>query len=711
MPPRLNRLPSFLSVVLCLSGLASPSQAQPSGLPPEFVSVSQSTSQVRPEDVALFGAVASDPQSSPLTFTWSASDGWLDAPTHGANTSEVSWRPPLCLAPGSAPVSVTATNALGHSATASFAIDVQRDLAEDRQGDFRPMELGLDSVLLTEHTPPQLRLNHHRPSLNGEHILFATERQLSASFVSEQSEASHSLGWLYYDDLVSRGYIDTRGTPWDSSDDVLRDANANGVADLHEDLYNLAPPSGGQARPYVGGTRRCVRTFVSGGLLYSQPELALNSTCSSAFAAGQSLADARPGKTHLFHTTDVVGAFSTTLPGSGFSDGGLYARIPNLLEPAASANGFKGLGRLGFLLADDDDDLTVHNRLGAVTDVSDFWDGIPDYDTSAYDGTGLPRTTNPDPGISDQDRTVDLGWVEGRKEIVLFLVVHDSTPHEPEAGMVYPCLRKAADGRCTLHLKTSTSVFFSKSRWNLDPDVVGTPVAQRNMGCDYQPSCDPDAPGQYSCTLNGTTQRMCGWLEPDSHDQLSSPAHGQLVLPMAATEASHPVSGGTPHLLIGTPGTATSQWILGFEDVSGGGDRDFNDVVFRLHTTGTGGTVRSSVLTAEVHPELADVCDVSRVRFRAEEYLQPACGTPVSPLITYFVASDCRVCSQGLCTANVTPSWVPVPLSAGQNEAVVDLTPFQGFQLCWKAQLHSPDSQCAPTILDVDLGYELTPAP
>ncbi|MCP3138434.1 DUF4114 domain-containing protein [Pyxidicoccus xibeiensis] len=709
----MNRLPSLLSTVVCLSIPASRSEAQ---LPPELVSVSQSASQVRPEGSALFGAVASDPQGSPLTFTWSASAGWLGTPTQGADTSEVSWSPPLCLASGSAPVSVTATNALGLSATASFAIDVQRDLGEDRQRDFHPMELSLDdNVMLTADSPPKLRLNHNLTPLSMERIMFPTARQLSVSFVSEQSEASHSLGWLYYDDLVSLGYIDTRYTPWDSSDDVLRDANANGIADLHEDLYNLAPPSGPQARPYIGNARRCSqRTFVSGGFQYSQPELALNSICNNAFAPAQSLADARPGRSHLFHTVDVVGAFSTTTPGTGFSDGGLYPRIPNLLEPAAAANGFKGVGRLSFLLADDDDDMTVFNRLAPVTDASYLWDGIPDYDVSAYDGTGLLRATNPDPGISDLDRTVDLGWVEAYREIVFFLVVQNSIPHDPEYGEVYPCLRKAADGRCTLHLKTSTSVFFSKSRWNLDPDVIGTQVPQRNMGCGFNPGCNPAAPGAYSCTLNGSTQRRCGWLEPMTLGQLGSPDHGQLVLPKEATAAPVPVSGGTPHLMLGAPSTAHGQWILGFEDVSGGGDRDFNDVVFRLQATASGGTVRSSSLNAE-SPYVADLCHVSRVRFRAldfaMEYVPSACGTPASPLITYFVASDCRVCLQDVCTVNPTPTWVQVPLTAGQNEAVVDLTSHQGSQLCWRADLRSPSEFCAPTILDVDIGYALTPAP
>ncbi len=712
MHPRMNRLPWSLSAVVCLSILAPRSEAQ---LPPELVSVSQSAAQVRPEDSAQFGVVASDPQGGALTFNWSASSGLLGTPTHGVNTSEVSWSPPLCLATGSAPVSFTATNMLGLSTSAEFSIDVQRDLGEDRQGDFRPMELSLENVALSNDMPPKLHLHTNLRVPDAERILFMNDRRLSVSFVSEQSDASHSLGWLYYDDLVTRGYVDTRYTPWDTSDDVLRDANANGIADLHEDLYNLSPPSGFQARPYIGNARRCSpRTFVSGGFQYSQPELALNSTCASTFAAGQSLADARPGMTHLLNTVDVVGAFSTTNPGTGFSDGGLYPRIPNLLEPAASANGFKGVGKVAFLLADDDGDQAVFNRLGAVSDVSFLEDGIPDYDVSAYDATGLPRATNPNPGISAQDRTVDLGWVEGGREIVFFLVVQASVPHDPEYGLVYPCLRKASDGRCTLHLKTSTSVFFSQSRWNLDPDVVGTPVAQRNMGCQYHPACNPVLPGAYSCPVTNPSQRLCGWLEPETLSRLDSEAHGQLGLPMVRTGPQAPVSGGTPHVMLGAPYTSPDQWILGFEDVNGGDDRDFNDVVFRLQGTGIGGSVRSTVLNAE-SPSVAGLCNVSRVRFRAEdfavEHLPSVCGTPASPLVSYFVAADCRVCDPSSCSANPTPTWVPVTFAAGQNEAVVDLTAHQGSQLCWRADLTSPHEACVPTILNVDVGYELTPAP
>lgn len=693
-------------VLLCvLSG----SSASASPLPPEIVSTSQSSQQVPARGSTQLGVTASDPQGSALTFTWSSIAGALGTPVHGPDTSQVSWTAPDCLAPGSLPVRLTVTNAHGLTANAAFAFTLASDLYADRQPPFTTGQLQLRNVTLT--SSGTLAYQRFMPALSSEKILFPEDQRLSLSFVRERAWASHSLGWLYYDDLVARGYVDTRGTP-DSSDDTLVDANANGITDLHEDLYNLAPPSGAQARPYVGTGRRCARTFTSGGVTYSQPDLALNSTCASAFMAGQFLQDARPDQNGNYIPVDVLGAPSTQPPGTGFSDRGLYARIPNLLEPADAANGHMGLGKLVFLLTDDDEDRSTYKELGPVADMSSAYeDGLPDYDVSAYDATGLPRPYNPDPGLTGADRTVDLGIVQGGREMVFFLVTHFDDTHEPQFnGTVYPCLRKAPDGRCTLHLRTSTSVFFSKSQWNLDQDPRGTPVvAERNMGCASDDRCDPYAPYSYACTVAGTTQRLCGWLDPVALYLLGQPAYGSLVLPREAVSVPAPGHANMPHVSLGAPSTASGSWLLAFEDLNGGGNRSFADVVFLLRAEGGTGAVRSPVLN-DSSPAAASSCNISRVRFRKEDSFHLSCGSQ-SPFIRYAVATDCRLCSGDSCQVNPTPTWHPVPLGAGTGETLLDVSTSPGSQLCWKADLTAPTPACQLSISNVDVGYELTPAP
>ncbi|NTX08394.1 DUF4114 domain-containing protein [Myxococcus sp. CA040A] len=677
--------------------------------PPLILGSSQSQSVVPSRGTARLVVRARDPQGGRINFTWTATMGELSTQLNGEDSSEITWTAPDCIIPGSAPVKVTVTNAQGLSSEVDFSFQVGPTLNDDHQPPFAEGQFqSLDNVSLLSNSA----LNYPEPLLSvfgGELMMFASDVELSLSFLSTDALASHSLGWMYYDDLIARGYVDTRGTPEYSGDDFLSDANNNGITDLHEDIYNLAPPSGFHAsRPYIGTTRRCSQPFLSVNGFLSQPELAMDRTCNPVFSPDVLLADARPGQTNNLIPVDVVGALAVAqTPSTGFSDGGLFARIPNLLEPAAPANANMGLGHLAFLLTDDDPNRTTFKQLGPVQDRSEsFEDGLPDYDTSAYTPDGVLRTTNPDPGITPADRTVKLGRIQAGREIVFFLITYYDATHDPNGdGTVYPCLMKAIDGRCSLHLKTSTSVFFSKPGWNLDQDARGTsPVAQYNLGCARDPRCNPIRPMDYTCPDASTSQPLCGWLQETSHDLLGTPAYGNLVLPKARSWVPKVSNGNMPHFQVQAVTTSPGNWILGIEDLNGGGDRDFTNVVLLLQATRVPGNVRSNVIS----PALDGQCAISRLRVRKTDWAPLECQQSASNFgIAYAVASDCNVCANGSCQTNPAPTWLNVPFEPGQNEAVMSLPPSGGSQLCWKARLTHPNFWCPLVISNVDIGYEL----
>src|SRR5215217_2829467 len=681
--------------------------------PPLILSVGQSQTLLPSRGTAQLMAMARDPQGGRLVFNWTASLGELGTPLHGEGISEVTWTAPDCIIPGSFPVKVTVTNAQGLSAEMDFSFHVGPTIHDNHQPPFAQDSFEpLQNMFLT--SDGTLRYPQPVPfTLSAERIVSPTDQEVSLTFLSRNALASHSMGWLYYDDVVARGYVDTKGTP-DSSDDTLVDTNGNGITDFHEDLYNLAPTGGPQARPYVGRTRRCARPFDSGGFVYSTPDLAMNSGCSAAFSRDVSLDDARPGRTDELIRTDVVGSLalsSTAPPGSGFSDGGLFPRIPNLLEPAATENGDKGLGNLAFLLTDDDSDRTSFKRLGPVEDRSEVsGDGLPDYDVSAYTPSGLLRATNPDPGMTAFDRTVKLGVIQGGREIVFFLIAYYDSTHLPNVdGTVFPCLKKAVDGRCTLHLKTSTSVFFSKSRWNLDQDSRGsTPVAEHNMGCVADTQCNPSAPYNASaCPLYTPGQRLCGWLDWSAHDLLRSPACGNVTLPKDYSGVPAASHGNMPHMEGGSMTTLPGTWLLGFEDLNGGGDRDFANVVFLLQSRPVTGLVRSHVIS-DIPPTLDSHCAISRVRIHKAEGGLLSCQTnPPGNQFSYAIATDCRACTEEACVRNPSPTWRPMSFVGGRPEAILDLSPASGTQLCWKATVNTSDPNCQPEIFYLDVGYEL----
>ncbi len=619
-------------------------------------------------------------------------------------------------------------------------------LDQNKQPEFSDenLEIQESSVLITDESPARLQLNTNLTALNPERIFFPFDQNVTISYVFESAGASHSLGYMYMDDLRNRGYVDANGN--------LLDTNNNGILDLHEDLFNLAPRNHPKSRPYIGQTRRCTRAFTSGGETYSEPELAMNGSCGATFEGPIRLADARPGLGGEWNRTDQIGAFasSSNNTGGAFSDGGLFPHLPNLLEPPSDENGNMGLGRMVFLLADDDSGRITYGNLAPVRDEGDFSEGIPDYDVSAYDPRGLRRSTNPDNGITAYDRTVDLGMIQGGKEIVFFLVVYYQSNHGPREGYVFPCLKQDPDGRCALHLRTSINVFFSKAAWNLDQNPEGgNIVAERNIGCQYEEGCNRDNPAStpnQACRVQGTNEYLCGWLEGPSSEwgtTLYRLAHddlfGNLVMPMEKVTIPRPpgTRNPMPHVIVGAPTTDPFRWILGFEDIPGGGDRDFNDVVFVINKQ-NGGSIRSATVSGDLSPDIANDFVITKVRFKRQDDYAPqprscaggppcfseeipgACTPPDGPrpTITYSLAVDCRVCAPNPdtgameCTPNPEPpTWFPVNFpdtTPPTQEVELDILAmgFTGSQLCWKVDITSPNELCRPIIDDVEVGYQ-----
>lgn len=600
-------------------------------------------------------------------------------------------------------------------ALANAPVALCRDsLGEDRQLPFVP-GLFSETSGIAFRADNSLQLDTNLTRLNPERIYFPFDQHVTISYVYESAGASHVLGYVYYDDLVAKGYIDTRGT-LDSLDDTLRDTNLNGILDLHEDLFNVTPTSDAPVpgtnppvryrRDYVGPERRCGTRFMVNGIEHFQPDLVMDDGCNSIVDTG---------------ATNPPRLQSS---GSGGSDRGLFPTIPNLLEPPHPSNNNMGVGKLVFLLADDDGDRDVSGNRAPVADSSNRNDGVPDYDVSAYDSTGQLRAVNPDPGISERDRTVDLGIIPGGKEVVFFIVVYWG------AGDV--CLRlDESTGNCTLNLNTPINVYFSKSSWNLDLNTSGASVvAERNIGCHYDSGCSSGAHSS-ACEVVGTSDRLCGWLDQATLDRLRTPAYNQLNMPRERGQVVRSVTAPRrlPHVLVGAPSTDPFRWILGFEDLPGGGDRDFNDVVFTINKQ-NGGMARSSVVTTNIAAGLANDFTVTKVRFARYDNMAPGfgrgCSNPpcwyesvpgacsrgnASPDIRYFLAVDCQLCSGGGCTPNPSPSWRRIQFpntTPPTHEVEVDMLELGlvGSQLCWKAEIISPNEFCQPEVHNVNVGYQ-----
>src|SRR5687768_8029881 len=96
----------------------------------------------------------------------------------------------------------TGTGGTGADAGAprSLCIDTT---GQDKQPDFS-QDAGIPSaIIVTNDSPPKLRLNTNLNRLDPERIILPFEQNLDALIVDDQAGngASHTLGWFYYDAL------------------------------------------------------------------------------------------------------------------------------------------------------------------------------------------------------------------------------------------------------------------------------------------------------------------------------------------------------------------------------------------------------------------------------------------------------------------------------------------------------------------------------
>ncbi|HYO54621.1 fibrinogen-like YCDxxxxGGGW domain-containing protein [Archangium sp.] len=93
--------------------------------PPHFINFYQSATSTTPGQTVAFDVTAMDPQSSSLSFAWTANTGSLATAQNTASTSRVVWTAPSCTAPGETPtVTATVTNAFGLVSSTAFTLSV-----------------------------------------------------------------------------------------------------------------------------------------------------------------------------------------------------------------------------------------------------------------------------------------------------------------------------------------------------------------------------------------------------------------------------------------------------------------------------------------------------------------------------------------------------------------------------------------------------------
>ena len=358
-----------------------------------------------------------------------------------------------------------------------------------------------------------------------------------------------------------------------------------------------------------------------------------------------------------------------------YSDGGTFPHVPNILESLTGP----GKGSWIFKLCDDDGDTSTYgvgSTAGSypVTDVSTSSDGIPDYDVNGDGTVG-----------NAADRAVNLGVVQGNREIVFFMMTYYDSKL-PKFGLG---LGSASSGS----LGVKTMPFFTKNILNPDRNTKTPGTVLQKIALRCQPI---EATNDSACwtPLGGTN----GLLTPAAQVRLNTPIYNNIDLSGDNTVVPIKVAadGSAPHFVVLPPATNPNLWLIGYEDLPNNvGDNDYNDVIFMVERA-NGGQVISDVVST-IPPAAQPDTTISSVHVTyAATFPLPGCSG-VSAQIKLYYSLDNGVTWNAVPQASLLAGDVTVDtLGAG----------ITGSQLKWRADFISPVQACQPQLTAFNIGYE-----
>jgi hypothetical protein len=271
---------------------------------------------------------------------------------------------------------------------------------------------------------------------------------------------------------------------------------------------------------------------------------------------------------------------------------------------------------------------------------------------------------------------VNLGTFAAGTEIVFYLHINSNDPND-------------------------TKYVYTKKDWNAD---------------NYSGGCtDPVFTKIFNLGLplasEGSCQVTSNWMNATALDRTST----VFGLDFTGAQASMLITRNQlfPHVVVGVPINKSKEWILGWEDLLGGGDTDHNDMIFHIERR-TGG---QSVLKSAITPVNAGDY-YTGVTLTVYDNMTCAGKTD----IVYFVSID-----NGANWVEVTTwdeiweidssknplheltTWTPGTPALTRRMVRIDFAALGiiGRELLWKAEFRSEQQGCEPQILDVILNADV----
>jgi hypothetical protein len=339
--------------------------------------------------------------------------------------------------------------------------------------------------------------------------------------------------------------------------------------------------------------------------------------------------------------------------------------------------GYK-LSDFGWMLAEDGIDGTKYEIYQNINDNdrNGVLDSGPDDQNDAY------GDTNGDSTVDARDNKINLGQFAGGTELIFYLKVDDES-----------------------------RTFYTKEDWNRDIYTsISGECAEDLTGNKFTKTFHLGRPLNIEgpCTLDSN------WMATEAYERARDLFDLQFADDDVATlEIKHerPFS----HVIVGAPGNKPNEWVLGWEDLGGGGDTDHNDLIFQIERE-TGGMAQLQSNKAIVPGQE----DAYFTGVTVTLYDQMPCAGKTN--ITYYLSIDngdnwveitgwdevyaFTLNPDGTKTlGSQIAGWTPGNPEFTYRTRRVDFVGrgLSGSQLIWKAEFTSQEEACEPRVIGLSL--------
>jgi len=327
---------------------------------------------------------------------------------------------------------------------------------------------------------------------------------------------------------------------------------------------------------------------------------------------------------------------------------------------------------------------------------------------------------NGDGVVNALDNREVLGTFDAGTELVFFLKIDEGAGYRNNMNNPVTGLK------VTDFAKQNEQPYnYTKTAWNQSRFTSRETMSNPQWSCDR--AWGNPFEKVYSLgtaqTFPGACQQNDGWLDARGLARAADP----FGLIMDETDVSSiwlDWDERWPAVMVGAPANDPNAWILGFEDLVGGGDADHNDVVFIIERE-TGGTVGLNPGQAIV-PGNPDA-NINGVNFGVWDYM-PKNECEGKTEIDYWLSIDAGsnwVAVDGWDEVykfkledgekqlkNRVRNWEPGAPQYTYRTQRVDFTSLglSGRQLIWRADLKSRQEGCEPRIIDLELDFTASTA-